>query len=183
MRIHSHRILRNINCIQVASSHLIAWPHLAVELLWHILKHICTNSGAAELLSPHEVRHELHGQREDDGGVPLRRDGVEGLQVAELQGRRRLCDDQRRLFEGTGGVHLALCSNNLQTESTVTLVPFFAVVPRYTFLKIPTFALASRAASASAAMALCIWCGSLTSLISTRSTLMPQWSVASSRLF
>uniref|UniRef100_A0A3B3UGG7 Uncharacterized protein n=2 Tax=Poecilia TaxID=8080 RepID=A0A3B3UGG7_9TELE len=36
-----------------------------------------------------------------------------------------------------------------------------------------TFALASRAASASAAMALCS-CGSFTSLISTRSTLMPQ---------
>uniref|UniRef100_A0A3B3IE73 Uncharacterized protein n=2 Tax=Oryzias latipes TaxID=8090 RepID=A0A3B3IE73_ORYLA len=36
-----------------------------------------------------------------------------------------------------------------------------------------TFALASRAASASAAMAL--WsCGSFTSLISTRSTLIPQ---------
>lgn len=53
---------------------------------------------------------------------------------------------------------------------------------QYTFLVSQTFALASRAASASAAMALCIWNGSLTSLISTRSTLMPQWSVASSRL-
>uniref|UniRef100_A0A3P8VPP7 Uncharacterized protein n=1 Tax=Cynoglossus semilaevis TaxID=244447 RepID=A0A3P8VPP7_CYNSE len=44
-----------------------------------------------------------------------------------------------------------------------------------------TFALASRAASASAAMAL--WStGSFTSLISTRSTLIPQSSVASSRV-
>lgn len=45
-----------------------------------------------------------------------------------------------------------------------------------------TLALASRLASASAAMALWSWVGSLTSLISTRSTLMPQSSVASSRL-
>lgn len=44
-----------------------------------------------------------------------------------------------------------------------------------------TLALASRLASASAAMALWSWRGSLTSLISTRSTLMPQSSVASSR--
>uniref|UniRef100_A0A3P8UNN9 Uncharacterized protein n=1 Tax=Cynoglossus semilaevis TaxID=244447 RepID=A0A3P8UNN9_CYNSE len=42
-----------------------------------------------------------------------------------------------------------------------------------------TLALASRLASASAAMALCSWRGSFTSLISTRSTLMPQSSVAS----
>lgn len=45
-----------------------------------------------------------------------------------------------------------------------------------------TFALASRAASASAAIALCSCCGSLTSLISTRSTLIPHESVASSRV-
>uniref|UniRef100_A0A3B4EW60 Uncharacterized protein n=1 Tax=Pundamilia nyererei TaxID=303518 RepID=A0A3B4EW60_9CICH len=42
-----------------------------------------------------------------------------------------------------------------------------------------TLALASRAASASAAMALCST-GSFTSFISTRSTLIPQLSVASS---
>ena len=44
-----------------------------------------------------------------------------------------------------------------------------------------TFALASRVASASAAMALCSCWGNFTSLISTRSTLMPHRSVASSR--
>lgn len=43
-----------------------------------------------------------------------------------------------------------------------------------------TLALASRAASASAAIALCSCMGNFTSLISTRSTLMPQLSVASS---
>uniref|UniRef100_A0A670KHY5 Uncharacterized protein n=1 Tax=Podarcis muralis TaxID=64176 RepID=A0A670KHY5_PODMU len=45
-----------------------------------------------------------------------------------------------------------------------------------------TFALASRVASASAAMALWSWMGSFTSLISTRSTFMPQSSVASSNV-
>lgn len=45
-----------------------------------------------------------------------------------------------------------------------------------------TLALASLVASASAAIALCSCRGSLTSLISTRSTLMPQSSVASSRV-
>uniref|UniRef100_A0A7M4EUW9 Uncharacterized protein n=1 Tax=Crocodylus porosus TaxID=8502 RepID=A0A7M4EUW9_CROPO len=47
-------------------------------------------------------------------------------------------------------------------------------------MEIITLALASRAASASAAIALCSWTGSFTSLISTRSTLIPQSSVASS---
>uniref|UniRef100_A0A8C9RT35 Uncharacterized protein n=1 Tax=Scleropages formosus TaxID=113540 RepID=A0A8C9RT35_SCLFO len=42
-----------------------------------------------------------------------------------------------------------------------------------------TLARASRVASASAAMALWSCCGSLTSLISTRSTLIPQSSVQS----
>lgn len=45
-----------------------------------------------------------------------------------------------------------------------------------------TFARASRDASASAAIARCICTGKRTSLISTRSTLTPQESVASSRL-
>uniref|UniRef100_A0A3Q2QQF4 Uncharacterized protein n=1 Tax=Fundulus heteroclitus TaxID=8078 RepID=A0A3Q2QQF4_FUNHE len=44
-----------------------------------------------------------------------------------------------------------------------------------------TLARASRVASASAAMALCSCRGSFTSLISTRSTLIPQSSVASKR--
>lgn len=44
-----------------------------------------------------------------------------------------------------------------------------------------TFALASRLASASAAIARCICWGNFTSLISTRSTLMPHESVATSK--
>lgn len=39
-----------------------------------------------ELSLPHEVRQDIHGQGEDDGGVLLRCDGVESLQVAKLQG-------------------------------------------------------------------------------------------------
>jgi hypothetical protein len=46
-----------------------------------------------------------------------------------------------------------------------------------------TRARASRVASASAAIERCNWTGKRTSLISTRSTLMPQLSVASSRMF
>merc|ERR1712179_225172 len=45
-----------------------------------------------------------------------------------------------------------------------------------------TLARASRAASASAAIALCSWIGRRTSLISTRSTLIPHGSVASSKV-
>uniref|UniRef100_A0A673HEW9 Uncharacterized protein n=1 Tax=Sinocyclocheilus rhinocerous TaxID=307959 RepID=A0A673HEW9_9TELE len=56
------------------------------------------------------------------------------------------------------------------------------ISPSAAMTLILTFALASRAASASAAIALCSCCGSLTSLISTRSTLIPHESVASSRV-
>lgn len=37
-------------------------------------------------LALHEPLHHLQRQREDDGGVLLGGDGVEGLQVAQLQG-------------------------------------------------------------------------------------------------
>ena len=52
------------------------------------------------------------------------------------------------------------------------------ILLHYTKVPWPTLALASLVASASAAMALCICWGSLTSLISTRSTCTPQGSVA-----
>lgn len=35
---------------------------------------------------PHEVRDDIHGQGEDNGGVLLCRDGVESLEVAKLKG-------------------------------------------------------------------------------------------------
>ena len=40
------------------------------------------------LFLEHEVLYEVNGQREDYGGVLLACDGVECLEVAELQGRR-----------------------------------------------------------------------------------------------
>ncbi len=39
-----------------------------------------------EVSLPHEVRQDVYRQGEDDGGVLLRCDGVESLQVAKLQG-------------------------------------------------------------------------------------------------
>uniref|UniRef100_A0A3Q1HV95 Uncharacterized protein n=1 Tax=Acanthochromis polyacanthus TaxID=80966 RepID=A0A3Q1HV95_9TELE len=63
----------------------------------------------------------------------------------------------------------------ITTEASLRALEAF-ISPSAIFL---TLALASRLASASAAMARCICCGSFTSLISTRSTLMPHGSVAS----
>lgn len=37
------------------------------------------------MLPAHEVVHDVHGHREDDGGVVLGRDAVQRLKVAELQ--------------------------------------------------------------------------------------------------
>lgn len=71
------------------------------SIISHVAPQKCTptqdasvsyNSGGGANLSvadqslPHEVSHDIYGQGEDDGGVLLRRDGVEGLQVAKLQG-------------------------------------------------------------------------------------------------
>ena len=46
--------------------------------------------GAGRLAGPDEVVHDVHGHGEDDGGVVLGGDAVQGLQVAELakKGRR-----------------------------------------------------------------------------------------------
>lgn len=77
------------------------------------------NLSVADQSLPHEVSHDIYGQGEDDGGVLLRRDGVEGLQVAKLQGWGRLCDHEGRLLQGAGGVHLALCRNNLQIKNEI----------------------------------------------------------------
>ena len=41
----------------------------------------------------HEALQQVDGKREDDGGVLLGGDGVEGLQITELQGGGRLRDD------------------------------------------------------------------------------------------
>lgn len=65
---------------------------------------------------PHEVRQDIHGQWEDDGGVLFCCDSVESLQVAELQGRRGLCDHEGGLLQSTGCVHLTLSGDHLQGD-------------------------------------------------------------------
>lgn len=134
-----------------------------------------------------EAVNDVYWQREDDGGVLLGSDGVEGLQVTQLQGRRRLCDHQGGLLQRPRRFHLALCRDHLEQEQSrkwkrVWLASLRGALTVMDLRERLTLALASRLASASAAMALWSCCGSLTSLISTRSTLMPQSSVASSRL-
>jgi len=64
----------------------------------------------------HEVLEQLHRQRKDDGGVLLRRDGVERLQVAQLQRRGRFADDVRRLLERPRCLLLSLGCYHLTTD-------------------------------------------------------------------
>lgn len=61
-----------------------------------------------------EAPHHLQRQGEDDSGVLLGGDGVERLQVAQLQSGGRLGDHQRSLLQGSGGIHLSLGSDHLQ---------------------------------------------------------------------
>ena len=49
----------------------------------------------------HETLHQVHWQREDDGGVLLGGDGAESLQVAQLQSGRRLADDVSSFLQCT----------------------------------------------------------------------------------
>lgn len=44
--------------------------------------------GAVLLLVRHEAGEEIHGQREDDGGILLGGNGIQCLKVAQLQGGR-----------------------------------------------------------------------------------------------
>lgn len=98
------------------------------SIILHVAPHKCTLTqdasvsynfrgwatlSVADQSLPHEVSHDIYGEGEDDGGVLLCRDGVEGLQVAKLQGWGRLCDHEGRLLQGARGVHLTLCRNNL----------------------------------------------------------------------
>ena len=64
----------------------------------------------------HEAPQQFDGQGEDDGGVLLGGDGVEGLQVSQLEGGRRLRDDVGRLLQSDGGLLLALGRNHLQAR-------------------------------------------------------------------
>ena len=73
--------------------------------------------GGGAALRLHGAVEELDRHREDDGGVLLGRDGVEGLQVAQLQRQRRLADDVRRLLERPRRLLLALRRDHLTTTA------------------------------------------------------------------
>lgn len=111
--------------------------------------------GGVSLL--YEMRQDVHGQWEDDGGILLCRDGVESLQVAKLQGRRGLRDHKRGLLQSTGCVHLTLCGDHLEgdTEGARWGADRERLLAGgVSVMSVLTLALASRVASASAAMAL-----------------------------
>lgn len=70
-----------------------------------------------------EPLHHLQRQRENDGGVLLGCDGVEALQVTQLESRGRLGDHQRGFFQSPGGLHLSLRSNDLKHRRTRSSLP------------------------------------------------------------
>lgn len=61
----------------------------------------------------HKTLHHINGQGEDDGGVLLCCNCVEGLEVAKLQGGWGLGDHQRRLLQRPWRVHFTLCRDHL----------------------------------------------------------------------
>ena len=102
--------------------------------------------------------HQLNGYGEHDGAVLLRGDGGEGLEVSQLEGSRALRDDVTRLLQGLARLLFSLSSDDLRK----TLQD-----PVSGYVQDLTLARASLEASASAAMALCRFWGSLTSFTST----------------
>merc|ERR1719414_848497 len=80
-----------------------------------------TAKSSSVVLVAQETRDQVDRKRENDGRVLLRRNGVECLQVTELEGRRRLGNDLRGLFESSRGFLFALCSNNLCSGLTRSL--------------------------------------------------------------
>ena len=65
------------------------------------------------LESTRESTEEVHGEREDDGGVLLGGDGVECLEVPQLEGSGRLVQHVSRLLQGPGRVLLSLRCDHL----------------------------------------------------------------------
>ena len=114
-------------------------------------------------LPPDELGQKVDGDGEHDGAVALRRDAVEGLQVAQLQ-HATLIGENRTAFDcgatwraaGQSLIISAACLSALLAWCS----PSAAI----------TLALASRAASASAAMARWSCSGTRTSFTSTLST-------------
>jgi hypothetical protein len=67
-----------------------------------------------QLLGLEQGAEQINGEREDDGGVLLGADRVQRLQVAQLDGLRRLRDHIGRLLQGPGGLLLAFGHNHLR---------------------------------------------------------------------
>ena len=61
----------------------------------------------------HQSLEHVDGQREDDGGVLLSRDGVESLEVPQLEGCRGLNHHIGSFLQGTGCLLLSLSGNHL----------------------------------------------------------------------
>ncbi len=76
----------------------------------------------AASLPLHKSLQQINGQRENDGGVLLCCDGVEALQVPQLESRGWLSNDQRCFFQSPGGLHLSLCSYDLKHRQTLFLI-------------------------------------------------------------
>ena len=90
--------------------------------------------------------HQLDGNGEHDGGVLLSGDGLEGLEVSQLEGGGAPRDDVTRILQGFAGLLFSLSSDNLKKSLQV---------PVSDSVEDLTLARASLEASASAARALC----------------------------
>ena len=77
--------------------------------------------GAVVAAAAHEVRQHLDRQREDDGRVLFGGDSVEGLEVAQLECRRRLVDDVGRLAQRLRCSVLAFRRNHLTTNQSISV--------------------------------------------------------------
>ena len=111
------------------------------------------------------VRSEhFNGDREDDGGVFLSGNRVQCMQVTKLQRRRRLGDHFRCFF--AVGANQSLKDIPCTTECSRTYSARLALCSPSAAI---TLARASRAASASAAIARCSCTGKRTSLLLIKS--------------
>ena len=66
------------------------------------------------LVKVHEAAHDVDGHREDDGGVVLCGDAVEGLEVTELQGGRAVGDHLGRVTKRPARLVLPLGRDHLK---------------------------------------------------------------------
>ena len=73
--------------------------------------------------------HQLDGDGEYDGGVLLRGDGSQGLEVSQLEGGGALWDDVARLLQGFTGLLFSLSSDNLRRSLTIQSRVTYRILP------------------------------------------------------